>query len=227
MLTYEQKQTFIKDGYLVLNELLSEDLLDKILQEAHLIAAKDLPTATYIDGAFLEFKEPNSAKGGKLGSLRAWGESVLLNYPSFANLLKIPTFTELLQELVGFDFQLVSGYLILFPPSQYIVPWHKDGDHPDFPSDQIIASIHLQNLLGLVRLMPGSHQNQYPLNHVLESEIPPGEVTLSGEVLVPNGTVVINHANLWHTSNANNSDLDQWLFVLQYARSKNCVMEEA
>jgi|GEM_PF-6133488 len=229
MLTDEQKHAFIQDGYIVLNDILPKDLLEKILHDAQIIATKELPTATYVDGELLEFNEPHSAKNAKMGELKAWNQDLFLNYPSFTDIYKIPAFVDLLQELIGFDFQFVLGDLIIIPPTKDILSWHKDGDRPNFPLDQIVVSIYLQSIVGTVRVIPGSHQNEYRLNHVLESEIPLGEVSLPGEValVLPTGSILLNHANLWHTNDANNSNLTEWLLTLQYARAKDCVMKNA
>jgi hypothetical protein len=229
MLTDEQKHAFIQDGYIVLNDILPKDLLEKILHDAHIIATKELPTVTHIDGELLEFNEPNSAKDAKMGELKGWYKRIFLNYPSFTDIYNIPAFVELLQELIGFDFQLVFGTLIIIPPTKDILRWHKDDNILNFPVDQIVVSIYLQSTVGTVRVIPGSHQNEYPLNHVLENEIPLGDVSLPGEValVLPTGSILVNHANLWHTNDANNSNLTEWLLTLQYARAEDCVIKKA
>lgn len=191
-MTEQEKQQLNEDGFVVLKDFASADLIEKLLQRLDEIVAEDGKLAGH------EFRqEPQTTR---LANLVNRGEI-------FVELISIPQILEYVRQVLGPDFKLSSlNYRSANPHSDWVQPLHCDtGALPDEKGFNVcnviwmLDDFTLEN--GPTRCVPGTHRaGQLPEN-VLADPLAkhPDEILLTGTA----GTVVVMNTHLWHGATAN------------------------
>jgi ectoine hydroxylase-related dioxygenase (phytanoyl-CoA dioxygenase family) len=171
---------FPRFGYVVIPEFLSRDEADVLSQ-----AFEELPAGT-------------TAGDGR----RFLNERDVIQHEGFVQLLVRPALVDVLRELVGDDFQLLSYDCAETSGGAASRRWHLEFPVFTDKTLTVLAAVYLTDLTpetGPLYIVPGSHLWQRePRSDEAEAEIE-GEVA----VTLPAGAAVVFHGALWHSTSPN------------------------
>lgn len=226
MLTNEQTQTFAKEGYLLLEEIVPKTLVEEIRYEAKIHSEKELG---------VEYGSKEEVWDIDTRLVRAQFQKII------QRLLDLPTLREPVQKLIGSDIHLLLCATVVVRAVQGRIYWHQDSDAVlgfiaeefnltdglkdiDFSlmssallGNTMGVAIFLQDTsdaLGPMRVIPGSHRWEHSPNDPYANSLP-GEVHLP----LPTGAAVFHEPSIWHTLGVNTSATDCWIFGLYYRNS--------
>lgn len=226
MLTSEQKQSYTKDGYLIIEKRVPKVLVEEIVHELKIFAKQ-------VSGEIFPSEE------------EIWTDPDVVNIPpcktittKFLNLSEV---IEPVQEIIGYDISLLYASPILIRPGQGKIYWHRDFRDvlnyllssvsksadgltdtdlqlllPAFLKTTLFLNIFLQDMsdaVGPVRVIPGSHKWEHSPEQRYANLLP-GEVRL----LVPAGAAIFFEPSTWHTLDANTSTIDCWMYGFFFAK---------
>lgn len=205
--TEEQLQKFNEDGYLIVEDALSPDLL------ARLNAAVDRVE-----------KRERAEKGLGPDDMMAKFRTVVED-DTFLDLLDNPKTFPLLWDILGWNIQLYISHLIIYPPEQKdgeirVGGWHQDGGRPvpemerPHPRLSLKISYWLSDVdtpeNGAMEIVPGSHKlDKKP------SACETGEGVLP--VCVKAGSAVLFDRRMWHRRGLNTSDVTRRVLFFGYS----------
>ena len=228
MLTVEQKQAYVNDGYFTLEETVPKALVEEIRHEVELITEQK--------------------RGGVLpGDYEWWSDYTIpdpIKYQKIIQrLLDLPTVMEPVQALIGSDiFLLISDLAIIRAGTGYIA-WHQD--HPyivevlnahhkfkltgDLNDDDfrlliplanqstLFITIYLQDTddaMGTMRVIPSSHQPEHSFD-------PSSADSVDTEICLPcpGGAAMFYTPTVWHTAAANTSTTNYWMLTLIFTKN--------
>ncbi len=213
-----KRRMLADDGYCVIEDALSPDLLEATRTRAQAIV-KSIPA---------EHRAQNRSQGSLI---------LMADHPGFADLIASPKERGIFEGLGFRDPRFSSGYLISKPPHSPALFWHQDWWAWDDPISyrDTIAQVFLFYYLtdtrienGCLRVVPGSHRRR----HRLHDQPPAHDRDLSrvakpdssvyhsvdGErpVEVAAGSVVIGDARLLHGTYPNDSNDERTLITLWF-----------
>ncbi len=210
--TEEQLNAFNATGYLVVENALTPEMLDKLEEVVNRIDAEE--------------RVRNGIEAHKLLSkFRTVVENDI-----FLELLDNKKVFPLLWDILGWNIQLYISHLIMYPPEPSGTPrvdkavhWHQDGGRPvpemerPHPRLSLKVSYWLSDVLhrdnGAMRIVPGSHKlDTRPPQSASDSE-PEG----AKELLVKRGTAVLFDRRLWHSRGWNFSDVTRKVLFMGYS----------
>jgi ectoine hydroxylase-related dioxygenase (phytanoyl-CoA dioxygenase family) len=193
-LTEQERRSLDEDGFLVLADFMSADLLAALrLRVAELFAEEG-------DRAGSEFKpEPGC---GRLANLVDKGEV-------FRRIIAMPRLLACIGHVLGSEFKLSSLNARSVPPEGGgAQPLHTDMSAlPDASGYWVCNSVWMLDDFtaenGALRVVPGSHRSgRLPREALADPAAShPDEVLVTGRA----GTVVVMNAHLWHGGTANRS----------------------
>ncbi len=198
--TEEQRQRFDDEGYLVVEDALSPEMVEKLTVAVDRVDAK-------------ERVEKELAPGAMVAKFRSVVEDDL-----FLELLDNEKTFPLLWDILGWNIQLYISHMIVYPPEapdaeRHVkgAGWHQDGGRPveeiERPAPRLSLKISywLSDTTiadaGAMKILPGSHKlvdKPYQRN---PNEDPEGAM----EVKVKPGTAVLFDRRLWHSRGYNYS----------------------
>ena len=205
-LTDDQREFFDQNGYMVVNNALDTDMLER------LTAACD---------KIVEMKyEGNDSRRASLGN-------VLPEDEIFLPLLTWETTVPLVVQLLSFDLRLAKSHLIYnYPDPPDAKPptnWHRDfmespidlGPHR-YPRMLIKIAYQLTDttsLSGNTILLPGSN------NHTRRFQIPEGQIDPEGavELELPAGDAFLFESRTFHRIGINRSDVPRKCLMMGYS----------
>lgn len=227
MLTLDQKQAYLNNGYLTLEETVPKTLVEEIRHEIELITEQ---------------------KHGEVfpGEYEAWTDYTIPNQIRYQKiierLLELPTVMEPVQDLIGSDISLLSTDLGIIRAGTGYIAWHQDLRYlldvllasaskstngltddnlrlllPVVPQTTIFITIYLQNTdnaMGAMRVIPGSHRWE-PLLEPSSADPRYKEVHLP----LPGGAAMFYTPAIWHTANANTSTNNFWIISLVFTKN--------
>jgi len=205
--TEVEKINLDQAGYLVLDGLMSADLLESVCQRVEELFAEEG------DRAGSEFKqEPQSRR---LANLVDKGET-------FRQAIAMPRILERVAHVLGADFKLSSlNVRSANPHSDWVQPLHADvGAIADGKGYWVCNTVWMLDDFttenGALRVVPGSHQWRTLPQEVLGNPVErhPEEVLLTGEA----GTVVVMNAHMWHGGTANRTSAPRRALHAFYTR---------
>jgi hypothetical protein len=192
MLSEAGKRQLDREGYLVLPDLMSRELLDRLRARIdELFAAEGAAAGS-------EFKQEPGAR--RLANLVNKGEI-------FEQAIQTPEVLACMAHVLGPEFKLSSlNVRAADPYSDCSQPLHADsGAVADERGYWVCNSVWMLDDFtaenGAIRMVPGSHQwRQLPQDALADPVAPhPGELLLTGRA----GTVVVMNAHMWHGATAN------------------------
>jgi len=180
MLSQSQVDSFDANGYLVLENAIPQDLVQRLRSAADAMAAEEADLRT-----------------------RVWHERALFRRPVFREVLTTMPLIEGAESLLGPDIQLLALDLVVARPGSEGIGWHRDVSFACSKTLSINTGIYLQDtrLVGPLRVVPGSHRWESG------PEGDPGPDAI--EVPARAGDAVFFDAALWHAGNRNPSELDR------------------
>jgi ectoine hydroxylase-related dioxygenase (phytanoyl-CoA dioxygenase family) len=206
-MTEDEKRLLDTDGYLVLDSLMDDALLEQVRAQVEQLFEQEG------DRAGSEFKqEPHSRR---LANLVDKGEI-------FERIIETPRVLECMEYVLGTRFKLSSlNVRSADPDNDWSQPLHADsGAIADAQGYWVCNSVWMlddfteQN--GATRLVPGSHRwGVTPQEVVSDLYAPhPREILLTGRA----GTVVIMNAHMWHGGTANRTPAHRRAMHVYYTR---------
>ena len=203
----EQWDQFMEDGFLVIENALSDDEVDRYVEMIDRAAAND----------------------PKYDPSKHFGPNTIVeSYPEFAELVDHDRHVGYMHDVYGELLKLHISQIFMRPRDGSHNMWHPDGARavpygvfaPEMPI-QIKVSYWLTDLpeaeMGNFVCMPGSHRQQY-FDHYDTHDSVPGELILK----VPKGTMTLMHCNTWHRVEPNHSDVVRKNIFLAYCPSWVC-----
>ena len=206
--TRQQLDTFNNDGYLVVEDALSPEMVQRLTQAVDRIGdeereRKDLDPHQLLD----KFR-------------------VVIEDDIFLELLDWPKTFPLVWDILGWNIQLYISHLIIYPPEREKVElgtggWHQDGGRPvrEMERPQPRLSLKISYWLsdvaspsnGAMQIIPGSHK--------LEA-LPPSSDLDDENVLdlcVKAGTAVLFDRRMWHRRGLNTSSTSRKVLFFGYS----------
>ena len=206
--TRQQLDTFNNDGYLVVEDALPPEMVQRLTQAVDRIGdeereRKDLDPHQLLD----KFR-------------------VVIEDDIFLELLDWPKTFPLVWDILGWNIQLYISHLIIYPPELEKVDlgsdgWHQDGGRPvrEMERPQPRLSLKVSYWLtdvdspsnGAMQIIPGSHK--------LDA-LPPSSDLDDGKVLdlcVKAGTAVLFDRRMWHRRGLNTSNTSRKVLFFGYS----------
>ncbi len=212
--TEEQLKTFNDTGYLIVENALSTEMVDRLEAVADRVDAE-------------ERTRTGAASGALLSKFRTVVEDDIL-----LELLDTKKVFPLLWDILGWNIQLYISHLIMYPPEPSGKPrvrkaahWHQDGGRPvpemerPHPRLSLKVSYWLTDVTdrdnGAMRLVPCSHKlDTRPPNR---ADDPEGDPAGAIDLLVKRGTAVLFDRRMWHSRGWNFSDVTRKVLFMGYS----------
>ena len=205
--TPEQWEQFTTEGFLVVENALSQDEIDYYLEAIDRCCAADAefdPSKFYMT------------------------ENVVERDPAFAELIDHPRHVGFAYDIYGELLKMHLSQIFIRPKGGTHNHWHHDGarvvPYSVFATEmslQVKISYWLTDLpsdrMGNFVFMPGSHRSQYS-QYYWTHESMPGEQILR----VPKGAMTVVQCNTWHRVEPNESDTVRKNIFLAYCPSWIC-----
>ncbi len=200
--TDEQWEQFNRDGFITIDNALSESEVQEYIDVINEVAAAD-PRYTTGDTYAIE--------------------NVVERHPHLANLIDHSRHVGFAYDIFGELLKLHQTQVFLRPPGmkRYNI-WHPDGARalpygvfsPDLPL-QIKIGYWLTDLpqpkMGNLVVLPGSHRHQYQDAYDTHESVP-GEHILQ----VKKGTMTVMHSSIWHRVEPNEHDVTRYNIFIAY-----------
>ena len=207
MLSEAHQKQLDEDGYVILRDFMSPELLQALCDECEKIyAAQGELAGTEFRQEPQTRRLANVVNGGKI----------------FEELISEPDILELVQHVISNQFKLSSlNFRSSNPHSTWAQPLHCDTgavvDEQGFWICNVIWLLDdftLEN--GATRMVPGSHRiGKLPQDVIEDISAPhPDEILLVEKA----GTVVVMNTHMWHGATANRSDKDRRALHSLYCR---------
>ena len=205
--TEAQLRQFNDEGYLIVKDALSLDLLARLNDAVDRVEAKERET-----------------KGLKSDALLGKFRTVVED-DTFLELLDNPKTFPLLWDILGWNIQLYISHLIVYPPEQKkreINPggWHQDGGRPvpEMERPHPRLSLKISYWLSDVDTPEHGAMEIVPRSHKLDTK-PEGCDADKGvmPVCVKAGTAVLFDRRMWHRRGINTSDVTRRVLFFGYS----------
>ena len=205
--TEAQLKQFNDEGYLIVEDALSPDLLARLNDAVDRVEAKERET-----------------KGLKSDALLGKFRTVVED-DAFLELLDNPKTFPLLWDILGWNIQLYISHLIVYPPEQKkreINPggWHQDGGRPvpEMERPHPRLSLKISYWLSDVDTPEHGAMQIMPRSHKLDTK-PEGSDADKGvmPVCVKAGTAVFFDRRMWHRRGINTSDVTRRVLFFGYS----------
>lgn len=214
----ELRAALERDGYVVVEQLLSADVIETLRERSAAVVA-EIST---------EHRERNRSQGSLVP---------LADHPAYADVIGAAELGALFDRLGFVDPRFSSGYLISKPPGGPPLFWHQDWwgwQHPlsyTATIAQVFVMVYLGDTSptnGCLRVIPGSHRARHSLHDAdaahgealsrVDDPAHPLYAEHADEVPVPvrAGDVVVGDARLLHAAHANRSDAERSLLTLWF-----------
>lgn len=235
-LTDEEIQTFHEQGYLVVEDLFTDDELQGVIDEIHaeinararqFVEAGKLPQ-TYEEAGFLRQLALISEHSREIAK-SVWNG--LLSGPAIFDLIRNPKLLDVAESLCGPELIASSVYRIRpkIPGFAYgAVPWHQDSGYLEPYCDKgLVVTVWLPLVdatvdNGCLYIIPRTHRGRIRRHEmddngwylrIPDDELPEGERI---PVPVPKGGVLLMTNLTPHASFVNHTDIVRWSMDLRY-----------
>ncbi len=229
LLTQEQKDTFWRDGVLVVEDAVSSRQLDAMRDEfAHWVEESRTHTEDYgrtlDDRPRFDLQPGHSAEKPALRRIQSPEEISEV----FARTMREARTVDLCAELVGPSIRFHHGKVnSKLPGTATQVQWHQDFLFQPMTNDDMITAllfvdeVTLEN--GPLEVLPGSHKGSLHThwrNGVFTGSVDHAIVEAQSDKIIkctgPAGAVCLMHASLLHGSAPNLSDQPRTLYITTY-----------
>lgn len=224
MLSESQIAKYRCEGMLVLQGLVSAEVLERIDQEVSFLSRSSIQLAHQTDN--IEF-EDGDASGQRVirrfNSPHEWMGSV-------SEFCRSQLIVEILKPLLGPGIRLHGSKINLKPPSGAPIEWHQDwAFYPHTNDDFLSVGLMLDDTgveNGAMMCVPGSHtgpiydhRNPQSGYFVHSIDLDAHKVDLTGAVPLcgPKGSITLHHGRTLHGSAPNRSDRSRRFLLATYA----------
>ncbi len=212
--TEEQLKAFNDEGYLIVEDAISPEMVDALEEVADRLDAE-------------ERAKTGLAPHALLSKFRTVIEDDVL-----LELLDNKKVFPLLWDILGWNIQLYISHLIMYPPEPPDTPrvtkaahWHQDGGRPvpemerPHPRLSLKVSYWLSDVTdrdnGAMRIVPCSHKlDTRPPNR---DDDPDGDPEGAIDLTVKRGTAVLFDRRMWHSRGWNFSDQTRKVLFMGYS----------
>lgn len=206
-MTTEQKLFFETNGYLVIENALTPDELERVRA-----------SADRAEAIWRADKTRKGRRGPNLEQIQA-----IIEYDDiFLDLMEHPKVFPLIREILGADISMVDNDYFITPPRQTThAHWHRDealpGAHHPGSTLMVKAFWLLSDVPprgGGTAILPGSHRtpNDFPLAKVADPADLPGAVRMEHAA----GTAYFFHGHIYHAALHNESDQPRRVLIFNY-----------
>lgn len=212
--TEEQLKAFNDEGYLIVEDAISSEMVDALEEVADRLDAE-------------ERAKTGLSPHKLLSKFRTVIEDDIL-----LELLDNKKVFPLLWDILGWNIQLYISHLIMYPPEPPDTPrvtkaahWHQDGGRPvpemerPHPRLSLKVSYWLSDVTdrdnGAMRIVPCSHKlDTRPPNR---DDDPDGDPKGAIDLIVKRGTAVLFDRRMWHSRGWNFSDVTRKVLFMGYS----------
>ena len=225
MLTTEQQDFYDQNGYLMVENVITKDQLNKLqtITYEFIEASRNIQEN---DDVF-DLDEGHSAENPRLTRIKLPHKQ----NKYFNEILKNSGVTEVLRDLLGDNATLLTSKLnTKAPGGGMAVEWHQDRAFYPHTNDSLLAfglmleDVNLEN--GPLQVIPGSHKGPVLSHHhngIFCGAIDPDDpdfqrekiVTLTGNA----GSMTVHHARTLHGSAPNQSDRPRLILFYEIAKA--------
>ena len=244
MLTAEQRETYERDGYVVLPALFSPEELEAARDEADRLADELVNASIALGRISPRLDLRKDEQSTVLLKIQPVGDVSDV----FAKLERDPRLLDPMRELLGCEPVLLEEKLNgkerlavglddlglrQWAPE---FPWHTDlhyfyfDGYPDTTLSSAIALDECTPENGPLRFIPGSHKkHDWPVRTEWPPDLADGAVddSLGVPLICPAGTVVIFHSRIVHASSPNRTDKPRRLIIYSHFPSTHDVEPDA
>ncbi|MED5415904.1 MAG: phytanoyl-CoA dioxygenase family protein [Candidatus Latescibacterota bacterium] len=212
MLFPDQVETYQRDGYLILEDVLSPAQTSALDEQVRKIAARqtDFPEAS------LEF-EPGAASGG-MDTLRKIN-GCCVHDPFFVDHARHPSLLGAAVDLLGPDVKLFGDQLFVKPPGGIEKTYHQDSPYFTIePMAMVTAWVAIDEVTldnGCMWVIPGSHKRgaldhseAWMVGDRQDVRVPDSAMDRGAEqpITLSAGSCSLHHSLLLHRSGPNNTN---------------------
>ncbi len=212
-LSQDQIDQFDRDGYLVVEDLISPDQVQALVQRIDDIAAgrTDFPEES------VEYEPGATGKERNINSLRKINSCSIYD-PLFAEHARTPAFLDAMEGLLGPDLKQFGDQLFMKPPGGMEKTYHQDSAYFNIDPMNIITiwaaldDVTLDN--GCLWVIPGSHKEglvdhseTWMVGDRQDKRIPDDAIDTTREksIVMSVGSCSFHHSLLLHRSGPNNT----------------------
>ena len=225
MLTSEQKQFYHENGYLMVENVITQEQLGKLQQITYQLidASKHVSESNDI----YDLDDGHSADAPRLTRIKLPHK----NDPYFWDILQNSGVTEVLTDILGADTTIITSKLnTKSPGGGSAVEWHQDWAFYPHTNDDLLAfGLMLEDVTpnnGPLMVIPKSqkgpllsHKTKGVFSGAIDADDPLFEqdkaVTLTGKA----GSMTVHHARILHGSAPNMSDRNRLILFYEVAKA--------
>lgn len=225
MLTAEQKEFYHENGYLLVEDAVSHEQLDRLRQITY--ALIDAARAVSQSDEVYDLDDGHGPEHPRLTRIKVPHKQD----PYFWHVLRHSAMTGVLNDLLGPDTTILTSKLnTKAPGGGAAVEWHQDWAFYPHTNDDLLAfGLMLEDVdaaNGPLQVIPGSHRGpllSHHMNGVFCGAVDPDDadfdadkiVTLTGKA----GSMTVHHVRLLHGSAPNVSDRNRLILFYEMARA--------
>lgn len=225
MLTEEQKAFYAENGYLKVENVVTQEELARLQEITHgfIEASREVRESNEV----YDLDEGHSAETPRLTRIKLPHKQ----HPYYDQILKRSGVTQVLRDLLGDNATLLTAKLnTKAPGGGAAVEWHQDWAFYPHTNDDLLAfGLMLEDVTeenGPLQVIPGSHRGpvlSHHMNGVFCGAVDPDDpefqaekiVTLTGKA----GDMTVHHARTLHGSAPNVSDRARLILFYEIARA--------
>lgn len=220
MLTQEQINDYHNNGFLTVENVLSDDEVQRLRQVTDEFVDKS--RAITENDAIFDLEPNHTADNPRLRRLK----NPIEHHDFYNQILNHDAILEIVQQLIGKGLRTNGNKLNMKPPSHgSAVEWHQDwAFYPHTNDDLLAVGIAIDDMTeenGCMLMVPGSHKTELISHHqdgvfvgaVADPEFKPDHIA---KVLVKAGGISLHHARTLHASTPNHSTKPRRLLLFQY-----------
>lgn len=224
MLTAAQIEAYARDGYVIVEDLLTTDMLQKLRAVTEEIVAQAKGLTEHSDA--LDLEPSHTAENPRVRRIKR----PHLVHPFYRELAAHPRIMQALEPLLGPNIRLRAGGKVNMKSPGFGAPveWHQDWAFYPHTNDDVLAiGIMLDDAVlenGPMMVLPGTHRGPLYDHHsrgFFSGAIDVVEQRLDVSAAVPltgrAGSMTIHHARLIHGSEMNTSSHARRFLLYEYA----------
>lgn len=224
MLTRDRVERYRREGYVVVEDLISAETLAELRRVTDEIVATAHGVTSHTD--VLDLEPSHTPERPRVRRIK----SPHLAHPFYWDMAGHPSVMAAIEPLIGPDVRVRPGGKVNLKSAGYGAPveWHQDwAFYPHTNDDVLAVGILLDDVdedNGPMMVLPGSHLGPIHDHHANGTfcggiDLASTPLDLSGAVALtaPAGSVTIHHARLVHGSAVNRSDRPRRILLFEYA----------
>lgn len=219
MLTEAQKQTYKKQGFLVLENQVPIDMLTQI--HADIAGFNEIAATLSVSDDRIDLEATHSPTRPRIRRIKLPHQQL----ESCTRLMRHDSILEPVRDLIGPDLRLHTSKLNMKSAGYgAAVEWHQDWAFYPHTNDDILAvGVLLDDMNadnGALMMLPGTHLGRIHDHHAngqFVGAIRPGDLDTDDAVpvIAPAGSISLHHVRLIHGSNINRSGQDRRLLLYE------------